>query len=117
MLPRNKIIAIFVLLFVLCLCGISSAQDQNAVLRFYQKHISVVDGNRCAMYPSCSSYASRAFEKHGPIIGWIMSCDRLVRCGRDEANISRMVRVNDEEFIYDPVGANDFWWFEKEKNK
>jgi len=116
-LPRNKITFIFMIFFVLCLCGISSAQDQNAVLRCDQEHISVVDGNRCAMYPSCSRYASRAFEKHGPIIGWIMSCDRLVRCGRDEASISRMVRVNNEELIYDPVGANDFWWFEKEKNK
>jgi len=25
--------------------------------------------------------------------------------------------VNHQELIYDPVGANDFWWFEKEKKE
>ena len=34
-----------------------------------------------------------------------------------EANISMKVIVNHQELIYDPVGANDFWWFEKEKKE
>ena len=89
--------------------------DENFLLHFYQKHISVVDGNRCAMYPSCSRYAATAFQKHGLIMGWIMACDRLVRCGRDEADIARHIIVNNHELIHDPVEANDFWWFEKEK--
>ena len=69
------------------------------------------------MYPSCSRYASRAFEKHGAIFGWIMTCDRLVRCGRDEVKLSPKVIVNKQELVYDPVEANDFWWFEKEKKE
>ena len=117
MSPRNKIVTIFIILFILFFCEISFARDQNFLFRFYQEHISVVDGNRCTMYPSCSRYASRAFKKHGPVIGWIMTCDRLVRCGRDEANISIKIIVDHQELIYDPVGANDFWWFEKEKKE
>ena len=117
MLPRNKILSILVLFFILSFSEILFAQDQNFLFTFYQEHISVVDGNRCSMYPSCSRYASQSFEKHGPVIGWIMACDRLVRCGRDEANVSMKVMVNHEQLIYDPVGANDFWWFEKEKKE
>jgi len=116
-LPRNKIILIFTIFFIFFFCETLFAQDQNFLFRFYQEHISVVDGNRCSMYPSCSRYASRVFKKHGPVIGWIMTCDRLVRCGRDESNISMKVIVNHQELIYDPVGANDFWWFKKEKKE
>ena len=75
----------------------------------------MVDGNRCQMYPSCSSYASKAIEKHGPALGWVVSMDRLVRCGRDEAKVSMQIRVKNGEWTYDPVKANDFWWFENEK--
>ncbi|MBC2704562.1 membrane protein insertion efficiency factor YidD [Desulfobacula sp.] len=110
-------ISIFVILFILSLCETPFALDQNFLFKFYQEHISVVDGNRCSMYPSCSRYASRAFEKHGPVLGWIMTCDRLVRCGRDEVKLSEKVIMNHQELIYDSVEANDFWWFEKEKKE
>ena len=118
MLPRNKIIFIFLsVVSIMCYFQPLYAEDKNFILNFYQNHISVVDGNRCPMYPSCSSYASRAFRKHGPVLGWIMSCDRLVRCGRDEADVSRKVIVNNHQLIHDSVEANDFWWFEKEKKE
>jgi len=69
------------------------------------------------MAPSCSVYAAEAFEKHGPIIGWVMTCDRLVRCGRDETRLSPMIVRNRNRYTYDPVSANDFWWFEEEKKE
>jgi putative component of membrane protein insertase Oxa1/YidC/SpoIIIJ protein YidD len=116
-LPRNKTVSIFIILFILSFFETSFARDQNFFFKFYQEHISVVDGNRCSMYPSCSRYASQTFKKHGPVLGWIMTCDRLVRCGRDEANVSMKIIVKNEQLIYDPVGANDFWWFEKEKKE
>ena len=101
-------------MLVLCFTWGSTAlaADDNLFIRFYQEHISGVDGNRCQMYPSCSAYASRTFKKHGVVVGWIMACDRLVRCGRDEALVSMNVEIDNTEFIYDPVSANDFWWFE-----
>lgn len=67
------------------------------------------------MHPSCSAYAGEALEKHGLFMGWIMACDRLVRCGRDETKRSPAIILDSQEYIYDPVDANDFWWFEKKK--
>jgi hypothetical protein len=56
-------------------------------------------------------------KKHGAVMGWIMACDRLVRCGRDEVNISPIIRINNQTYVSDPVSANDFWWFEKESKQ
>lgn len=79
-------------------------------VKFFQKYISGADGNRCQMYPSCSKYCIEAFNKHGALLGWIMSSDRLVRCGRDEVKLSAPVLINGKKRIYDPVSNNDFWW-------
>jgi len=91
-----------------------SAQEQiHPVLypiKFFRKYISPVDGNRCPMYPSCSKYCLEAAQKHGLLMGWVMSCDRLVRCGRDELKLSPTVLVNDAKLSYDPLTNNDFWW-------
>jgi len=117
-------------IFPLLMAGFSpaTAQDQfqaqaqalphkNYFMEFYQDHISVADGDRCTMVPSCSQYAAQAFKKHGWVMGWIMSCDRLVRCGRDEVNISPSRYINGKPHTLDPVDANDFWWFNKPKTK
>lgn len=79
-------------------------------VKFFQKYISPLDGNRCPMYPSCSKYCLEAAQKHGLFMGWIMTCDRLVRCGRDETKRSPAVLVNGVRRSYDPVANNDFWW-------
>jgi putative component of membrane protein insertase Oxa1/YidC/SpoIIIJ protein YidD len=128
--PRNKLtITLFSLVFSILLSGISPAQDRaqiqdqiqdqdrNIFLQFYQDHISVADGNRCTMTPSCSNYAARAIQKHGAVIGWIMGCDRLLRCGRDEVSISPSQNIKGVSHTYDPVEANDFWWFNKPAKK
>ena len=79
-------------------------------IKFYQDYISRVDGDRCVMYPTCSQYCSQAIKKHGPLLGWIMCSDRLIRGGRDETRLSAPVWVNGERRTYDPVSNNDFWW-------
>ncbi|MBN1932892.1 MAG: membrane protein insertion efficiency factor YidD [Desulfobacterales bacterium] len=91
-------------------------QEQNQLnfalypILFFRKYISPIDGDRCPMYPSCSRYCAEAFAKHGRIMGWIMSCDRLLRCGRDEVNLSGKIRINGKTHCYDPLDNNDFWW-------
>jgi len=85
--------------------------NTHPVIQFYQRHISGIDGNRCPMYPNCSRYCAQAIRKHGFGLGWIMACDRLLRCGRDEVRLSPRIRVNGRELTFDPVSANDFWWF------
>lgn len=73
-------------------------------------HLSAVSVGECPMYPSCSHYALNAIKKHGPVIGWFMACDRLIRCGRDALNYAPKVPVNGKWKYFDPVIANDFWW-------
>jgi putative membrane protein insertion efficiency factor len=79
-------------------------------IHFYGKFISGADGDRCPMHPSCSSYSFEAFKKHGPLKGWIMTCDRLMRCGRDELRLGPPIIAKEKTKTYDPVKNNDFWW-------
>jgi putative membrane protein insertion efficiency factor len=87
--------------------------QSHPVIAFYQRYISPVDGERCPMYPTCSAYAREAVERHGLFMGWIMACDRLVRCGRDETRISPTIVMKNSSMTLDPVSANDFWWYEQ----
>ena len=84
--------------------------------RFYRgplNHLSAVRSGECPMYPSDSEYSLQSIQKHGMWAGWIMSMDRLMRCGRDETKLSPEVFINGKRKIYDPVGKNDFWWSDK----
>jgi putative membrane protein insertion efficiency factor len=90
------------------------SKDETAAFVFpiqlYRNYISKVDGNRCQMEPTCSTFCITAIEKHGFLLGWIMCSDRLVRCGRDERKISPSIWTNGQKRVYDPVSNNDFWW-------
>ena len=112
MSPRSSLVGMAAVLVLLAGCAAreTTGLEAGGVLHFYQKHLSPVDGDRCSMYPTCSGYAAEALKKHGFAVGWIMTCDRLVRCGRDEMKRSPMVTVNNRPRCYDPVAANDFWW-------
>lgn len=79
------------------------------LLSFYQKTISPVDGDRCSLYPTCSQYGVLAVRKHGPIIGVIMTVDRLIH-ETDETRFAPLVRVGDRYRYTDSVADNDFWW-------
>lgn len=87
----------------------NSSSPVMHVLDIYKKYISKVDGDRCPMYPSCATYSRQAFQKHGLFMGWIMTSDRLLRCGRDEVRHAPKVWVNDQKLSYDPLTNNDFW--------
>ena len=90
----------------------------EAVVRFYQgplNHLSAVRIGECPMFPSDSQYSLQSLKKHGMITGWIMTLDRLMRCGRDETRLSPRIRVNGKWKTYDPVQQNDFWWHRPSK--
>lgn len=72
--------------------------------------LSAVRYGQCPMYPSCSAYCRGAIEKHGFVLGWMMSVDRLIRCGRDELDGAPRIFVSGRFKTYDPVENNDFWW-------
>jgi hypothetical protein len=80
----------------------------NVFTKIYEA-ISRVDGNRCSMYPTCSHYAIEAVEKHGLLIGIVMTCDRLIH-ESNEMDYSPLVEVGDSLRYADPVENNDFWW-------
>jgi putative membrane protein insertion efficiency factor len=82
------------------------------LLRFYQKYISPVDGDRCPSYPTCSQYGLEAVRKHGALLGLVMTVDRLIH-ESDEVRIAPIIRVGDSYRGYDPVENNDFWWYKR----
>ena len=84
------------------------------LISFYKNHISPLDGDRCPSYPTCSSYAEQAFQKHGFIMGWMMTVDRLIHEGKEETSVSPFVYIDGEVKIFDPVENNDFWWDSRE---
>jgi len=96
----------------------TGASQSSNPLRFmvelHRKYISPIDGKNCPMYPSCSRYSLQCLNKHGLFVGWVMTCDRLLRCGRDELRLSPEIVVNDELLCYDPLENNDFWWWNKQ---
>lgn len=49
-------------------------------IRFFQIWISPIDGKRCGLRPSCSAYGYAAIEEQGPVVGILMTADRLMRC-------------------------------------
>ena len=79
-------------------------------------HLSAVSASECPMYPSCSEYSLESVKKHGLLMGWIMTSDRLMRCGRDELHLSPSIRTNGALKCYDPVKNNDFWWSKENNN-
>jgi hypothetical protein len=46
----------------------------------YKRFISPLLPRACRFYPSCSSYAAEAIERHGPARGILLTMRRLARC-------------------------------------
>jgi putative component of membrane protein insertase Oxa1/YidC/SpoIIIJ protein YidD len=117
---------IFVLYIAVCLltaCGHLKQEDvpasgtgppvYNGLVAFYHgplNHLSAVRRGNCPMHPSCSQYSRQAFAAHGPIIGWMMTIDRLLRCGRNELDVAPRVFIDGQVKFYDPLWSNDGWW-------
>ena len=108
-----SVVSILIPASLVCSQETAALPHVPGLIRFYQVYISPIDGDRCPMVPSCSTYMKNSIEKHGFFIGWIMGMDRLVRCGRDEVKISSPVWINKKIYTYDPVENNDFWWSDK----
>ncbi len=86
------------------------------LVSIFRDYVSAVDGDRCPSAPSCSSFSVQAFNKHGFIMGWLMTVDRLIHEGKEETDVSPLVYVNGRLRIYDPVENNDFWWPNADKD-
>ena len=83
------------------------------MIRFYQgplNHLTAVRYGGCPMHPGCSAYSMAAIRAHGLLMGWIMACDRLIRCGGDETRLSPEVLAEGQWKCQDSLDRNDFWW-------
>lgn len=60
-----------------------SRLPRTLMMRLYRSAFSPVRGTSCSMYPSCSAFAEAAIESRGVVVGFVLACDRLVRCGND----------------------------------
>jgi putative component of membrane protein insertase Oxa1/YidC/SpoIIIJ protein YidD len=72
-------------------------------------HLRSVRRGECPMYPSCSEYSRQAIARFGFAKGWVMSMDRLMRCGRDETSTAPRILVHGQLKYFDPIDANDLW--------
>lgn len=52
----------------------------SSIIKFYQRRISPLLGERCKFYPSCSEYALQAIEKYGAFRGSVKAIWRILRC-------------------------------------
>lgn len=50
------------------------------IIRFYQKFISPMTPPTCRFYPTCSHYGLEAFQKHGVLKGFWLTCKRILKC-------------------------------------
>ena len=75
-------------------------------IRFYQKWISPIGGgDRCGLRPSCSAYGYEAVKEEGPVIGLMMTADRLTRCNIwKRAGAEYTLLPNGK--LYDPISKN-----------
>jgi len=90
----------------------SDGSFYEGVISFYRgplNHLQAVRSGECPMYPSCSEYSRQAVTRFGFAKGWVMSMDRLMRCGRDETRLAPKILVNGKVKYFDPIENNDLW--------
>jgi putative membrane protein insertion efficiency factor len=57
-----------------------AARGALLLVRAYQLALSPFAGGACRFEPSCSAYATQAFETHGARRGALLTMRRVVRC-------------------------------------
>jgi hypothetical protein len=55
----------------------------SGLMSLYQDFISPARGTSCPMHPHCSEYASQVFGNYNTLQAYVMTADRLLRCGHD----------------------------------
>jgi len=72
-------------------------------IRIFQEEISRVDGDRCNFQPTTSTYAYLSIARFGPIMGILMTVDRLIR---DHPGAYRegylYLELDGDVYLYDP---------------
>lgn len=77
----------------------------SGTILLYQKLISPGRGVSCPMHPHCSQYGRQAFANYNPLRAYVMTADRLLRCGQD-LNHYRPTSVDGHTRYSDPIGVD-----------
>lgn len=78
----------------------------TSAIRAYQILISPSKGTSCPMYPNCSFYGYETFQHHNPLTAFMMTSDRLHRCGHD-LNMYEPIVVDGFIRFYDPIMVSE----------
>lgn len=85
----------------------ANSERNNAFLdyiRLYQKNISFIRNSHCPMYPSCSVYGYEAFKSGNAAKAFMLTADRLLRCGHDH-KFYNLTQQADNFLLLDPAGT------------
>ena len=75
---------------------------------FYQNYISGIRGQTCPMHPSCSRYAIDSFRNNDFFNAFLLTSDRLIRCGHDYENYSLTLTNNGIKFLDVPENSTKY---------
>lgn len=78
----------------------------TSAIRAYQVLISPSKGTSCPMHPHCSLYGYETFRRHNLISAFMMTADRLHRCGHD-LKMYEPVEVDGFIRFYDPIMTSE----------
>ncbi len=78
----------------------SAANDYIGV---YQKYISGIRGQSCPMYPSCSNFGLKTFNETNFAAAFVLTSDRLLRCGHDTKHYALTLRPNGFRYLDYPA--------------
>ncbi|MCQ6960997.1 membrane protein insertion efficiency factor YidD [Mucilaginibacter aquariorum] len=101
------------LLCLICLSGSAQSKTSSSsqtsasdYIGFYQKFISGIRGQECPMYPSCSNFALSAFKEKNFAEAFVLTSDRLMRCGHDLGDYDLTARPTGFKYL-DVPGADN----------
>lgn len=80
----------------------------------FQRYLSPLDGPRCTLTPTCSTYSLQAIAEHGTVVGLLLTFDRLLHEFDEFPLLQARSRVTYRDGSWvgqDPLAANDWWFF------
>lgn len=84
------------------------------LIAFYRSQIGPAIGQRCSLFPSCSSYTIEALNNHG-LAGMSIFADRAVREPDVVSKGKATLKINNFWKYADPLSDHTFWFTSREK--
>ncbi|KAF0590296.1 membrane protein insertion efficiency factor, YidD family [Candidatus Campylobacter infans] len=105
----------------------------NELISFYQRYISVLFGQKCRYYPSCSNYALWYLKNENFFIASFKICLRILRCNQlfrggvdypiikrkhnNPARLKKLDKIPKISYFLVPIKQNKFYLIKNFKEK